>query len=254
MFNKTQHAQHITTSTMSPSLALHPLVRADGSATFTSNLYTVLAAANGPVEVSRRDELPEEAAIEVNIRPSSGVGGPRERWMESVITSLLRSLLLVHLHPRMLVQVTLQITAEPSIKLKRGVADVALLPTLANAAFAALVDGGLPLERTMVAALAVVREGEVVVEPTEKDLVGCQSVHAMAYSMKGEMLLTESTGRFDLELWEDVSERLRETTMAAMAKAGEDEGMEGGAEKGEPWLRHALKENVVKANAWREGG
>ena len=239
---------------MSPELALHPLVRADGSATFTSKLFTVIAAANGPVEVQRRDELPEEAAIEVNIRPSAGVGGPRERWMESVITAVLRSLVLVHLHPRTLVQVTLQITAEPTIKLRSGIVDVALLPTLANAAFAALIDAALPLGGTMVGALAVVKDGVVVVDPTEKELLGCQSVHAMAWSMKGELLLAESTGRFDMEQWHGVAERLKETTMAAMAPVEEDEAMDGDVEESEPWLRQVVEESVKDASAWRESG
>ena len=56
-------------------VTLSPLHRADGSATFTSNGYSVIAAVNGPIEVQRRDELPEEAAIDVAIRPAAGVGG-----------------------------------------------------------------------------------------------------------------------------------------------------------------------------------
>lgn len=52
-----------------------PLHRADGSATYSANGYTVLASVNGPIEVQRRDELAEEAAVEVHIRPASGVGG-----------------------------------------------------------------------------------------------------------------------------------------------------------------------------------
>jgi exosome complex component RRP46 len=51
------------------------LRQADGSSSFTVNGYSVIAGVNGPVEVQRRDELPEEAAIEVNIRPASGVPG-----------------------------------------------------------------------------------------------------------------------------------------------------------------------------------
>ena len=54
---------------------LNPLHRADGSANYSSNGYTVVSAVNGPIEVQRRDELPEEAAIDVAIRPASGVGG-----------------------------------------------------------------------------------------------------------------------------------------------------------------------------------
>jgi exosome complex component RRP46 len=54
---------------MVPQITTSTLTRADGSATYTDSLFSVLAAVNGPVEVSRRDELPEEATIEVNIRP-----------------------------------------------------------------------------------------------------------------------------------------------------------------------------------------
>ena len=54
---------------------LQPLQRADGSASYSRNGYSVLAAVNGPVEVQRRDELPEEAAIDVIVRPAAGIGG-----------------------------------------------------------------------------------------------------------------------------------------------------------------------------------
>ena len=243
------------TANMSPELTAHPLVRADGSATFTSSLYTILAAVNGPIEVQRRDELPEEAAVEVNIRPSSGVGGPRERWMETVIASLLRSLLLVHMHPRTLVQVTLQVVKEPSVKMKRGVLDVAIIPALANAAFLALVDGALPLEETMVAALGCFTlEGQLVLEPSEKELVGCQSVHAVASDSQGDLLLNESAGSFNVEKWEQMAEALKEKALAAVAATGGDESMSNGVEEKAPWLKQALEENVRKAGEWRESG
>jgi exosome complex component RRP46 len=58
-----------------PTALLSHLHRADGSATFSQNGYTVIGAVNGPIEVQRRDELPEEAAIDVVIRPAAGVGG-----------------------------------------------------------------------------------------------------------------------------------------------------------------------------------
>lgn len=240
---------------MGPELTSHPLVRADGSATCSSNLFTVLAGVNGPIEVQRRDELPEEAAIEVNIRPSSGVGGPRERWLESVISSLLRSLLLVHMHPRQLIQVTLQVTKEPATKIRRGVLDVAIVPTLANAAFLALVDGGIPLERTMSAVLGSVGgEGEVVIDPTEKQIGGCESVHAMVYTMQGDLLLNESAGDFDTEQWKDVADTLKRSAMAAIAPLSEDESMSNGVGESTPWIRQALEENVRDAGGWRETG
>lgn len=54
---------------------LGPLHRADGSATYSHAGYSVICAVNGPIEVQRRDEIPDEAAIEVNVRPAVGVGG-----------------------------------------------------------------------------------------------------------------------------------------------------------------------------------
>jgi len=57
-----------------PQSSLGPLHRVDGVATFSQGGYTLIAAVNGPIEVQRRDELPEEAAIEVNVRPATGVG------------------------------------------------------------------------------------------------------------------------------------------------------------------------------------
>ena len=57
-----------------PQALLSPLHKADGSATYSQAGYTVIGAVNGPIEVQRRDELPSEAAIEVNIRPSIGIG------------------------------------------------------------------------------------------------------------------------------------------------------------------------------------
>ena len=57
---------------------LAPLRRADGSAGFSCNGYSVLAAINGPIEVQRRDELPEEAALEVTVRPATGIGGKHQ--------------------------------------------------------------------------------------------------------------------------------------------------------------------------------
>lgn len=61
---------------------LSPLHRADGSAEHSQNGYSVIAAVNGPIEVQRRDELPEEAAVDVAVRPATGVGGKYQLLFE----------------------------------------------------------------------------------------------------------------------------------------------------------------------------
>ena len=56
-------------------VTLSTLERADGSVTSTRDGYTIIAAVNGPIEVQRRDELPEAAVVDVIVRPAAGVGG-----------------------------------------------------------------------------------------------------------------------------------------------------------------------------------
>ena len=70
--NTYQHT-HIA-KMVAPEVTLTHLNRADGSATYTHNGYSIIGAVNGPIEVQRRDEQPEEATIEVNVRPAAGVG------------------------------------------------------------------------------------------------------------------------------------------------------------------------------------
>ena len=64
-----------------------PLYRADGSASYSANGYSVICGVNGPVEVTRRNELPEEATIDVTIRPASGVGGLHSSSLEAALLS-----------------------------------------------------------------------------------------------------------------------------------------------------------------------
>jgi exosome complex component RRP46 len=240
---------------MENQVALHPLRRADGSALFSDGLYTVIGGVNGPIEVQRRDEIPDEAAIEVNIRPAAGVGGPRERWLENVVHAIIRSVLLVNQHPRTLIQITLQIAKEPQVKIGQTIADIAILPTLINASFVSLIDSGLPLASTMSAVLAVSHNNrEVVYAPQEKDLLDCGSIHAIAFNSDGEQLLEQSSGVFDLDLWEKIVDGAQSACLAAAASKEEDSDMVDDAgvhSNTQPWLRQALEDRAKVVNAWR---
>ncbi len=57
------------------STLLNPLSRSDGSATYSHAGYSIACGINGPIEVQRKDELPEEATVDVVVRPAYGVGG-----------------------------------------------------------------------------------------------------------------------------------------------------------------------------------
>ena len=109
---------------MAPEAILSHLHRADGSATYTHNGYSIIGAVNGPIEVLRRDELPEEGTVEVNVRPAAGVGNPRERHLETLLHTTLRSIILTRSIPRTLVQITLQVRSLPEEESTTGVNSV----------------------------------------------------------------------------------------------------------------------------------
>jgi exosome complex component RRP46 len=133
-----------------PEVTLTHLNQADGSATYTHNGFSIIGAVNGPIEVLRRDEMPEEATLEVNVRPAVGVGsthilhtlhlaivilithqGPKERHLETLLHNTLRSIILTRLIPRTLVQITLQVRSLPEEDAASGVNTVRL-PTLSR--------------------------------------------------------------------------------------------------------------------------
>jgi exosome complex component RRP46 len=120
-----------------PAVSLSLLHRADGSAAYVDDEYNIICAVNGPIEVQRRDEIPNEAALEINIRPASGTGcehcpnlispadpillciaaksepATKERHFETVIQKTLRQIILVQNFPRSLIQLTFQIISVP---------------------------------------------------------------------------------------------------------------------------------------------
>ena len=66
---------HIVFRLPMANTTLSLLHRADGSAKYSKSGYSVIAAVNGPIEVQKRDESPEEAVVDVAVRPATGVGG-----------------------------------------------------------------------------------------------------------------------------------------------------------------------------------
>ena len=57
-----------------PEVSFATLPQADGSVSYAWQGYSILASVNGPIEPQRRDELPDEAFLEVNVKQASGGG------------------------------------------------------------------------------------------------------------------------------------------------------------------------------------
>ena len=78
--------------------SLSNLSRPDGSASYKcpTTGYDVLGAVNAPVELpARRDALkPEEATVEVFVKPGNATAGVGERYVEGILRSVLGKVIL----------------------------------------------------------------------------------------------------------------------------------------------------------------
>jgi len=81
-----------------PTAILSPLDRADGSAAYTCP-YTglnILGSVNGPMELpGRRDaQRPEEATLEILVKPATAPSAVGERYAEGILKSVLGRIIL----------------------------------------------------------------------------------------------------------------------------------------------------------------
>ncbi|KAI9819696.1 MAG: exosome non-catalytic core subunit rrp46 [Thelocarpon impressellum] len=230
-----------------PATKLSLLHRADGSASYSRDGYSIVGAVNGPVEAQRRDELAEEAAVDVTVRPSSGVGGPRERHLESILQSTLRQVILVQKHPRMVVQVTLQVVATPE---SRSTSISRILPALLHTSMLSLLSASIPLSTVLSSAVvAIDHDGQILSDAPARQLDAAASLHVFAFSSQQTLLLAESEGGFDLDGWEAARETAR--SMCCGESAMDDHGQ---ADTLEAFLRLTMRAKVEGDQRWKEGG
>ncbi|KAI0187403.1 hypothetical protein EV127DRAFT_146827 [Xylaria flabelliformis] len=196
-----------------PEALLSHLHKADGSATYSYAGYTVIGAVNGPIEAQKRDELPEEAIIDVVVRPAAGVGGTRERHLESLLQSTLRQIILINNFPRTLVQIILQITVAPENeyvngKLVQANVNLPVLPALLQTAVLSLLSASLPMTATLTStSLAIISDDgrrQIVTNPTARQIEQSRSFHVLAFTSQNELILAESEGTFTMKEWDDV--------------------------------------------------
>jgi exosome complex component RRP46 len=254
---------------MTISLTLHPLTRADGSATYTdpASNTTILCGVYFPVEAPARASLPEECYIEVNVRPHNGVGQVKERHLECLVADTLRSVVLLEMYPRMMLQVTLQVMSQGRDEelagrgpgAGQGESYLPVLAGLANAAVAGCLDAGVGMRGSVVATTVAVMKatGELKLDPGVKDVNTTRSLHVLGFSSVGELVLVESEGIFDFAEWERVEALARTACLGGVGEGGDIKMQDGEAdETGKSLLgvlRSAVEGKVVADERWRSG-
>ena len=83
--------------------------------------------------------------------------------------------------------------------------NIAALPALLNATLLALLSTSIPLAMTFTTSVAAVDpQGGISFDASPRSLRKANSIHVVAVSSNGRILIAESEGEFDLEVWEAV--------------------------------------------------
>lgn len=182
------------------SIETSSLQKVDGSAVWTQGVTKVVFSVSGPMEVKIREELPNEATLELVVRPVTGLSSTREALIEDRLHSLLGSIILKHLYPRSLIQMVVQVL-ESGESRRNNVLELA---AAINAATVALIDAGVPVNGLITStSIAIDDSDQLVLWPTAEQLKTAISTHCIAYEIVAgqpdRLLLCESTGLFTKE-------------------------------------------------------
>ncbi|GES61700.1 exosome complex subunit Rrp46 [Aspergillus terreus] len=243
---------------VAPTASLTPLSRADGSASYQcpATGANILGSVNAPVELpGRRDALkPEEATVEVFVKPGTAPGGVGERYVEGIIKTMLGRVILGREkgYARRGVVLTLAIVGGDSVG--RGDSYLTLLPALLQTSLLALLSAAVPLSMTFSATvLGVNPSGDLIRDPSVTEAAVATSLHALAFTSKGHLLLNESQGTFDFDTWERVRQRAAAICHGTMATTDGDVAMVEDVD-GQPLegtVRELVEEKFHQDYAWK---
>lgn len=191
------------------------LPNADGSAelVYTNNGTKVLCSVSGPIEPKPRQELPQQASLEIIVRPARGLSTTREKLIEDKLRSLLQNIIIRYKYPRQLILIVVQflVVDEDPVYLTNE------LSAAINCCFFALVDADVALYWSF-ASVAVCIKGDgsgdgsgngeqLIKSPTGKEIAQSDSFHVVCFGIENgkveKLLLLESAGDFtELQLFD----------------------------------------------------
>ena len=130
-----------------------------------------------------------------------------------------------------------------------------VLPALLQASILALLSTSIPLSMTLTATLVAVDARRLISDPTTEQLKVASSIHVFAFSSHGDLLVMESEGEFDIEIWEEAYQRARLACRGEEEddSESEDVSMDSNNDtKLEDVLRDAVREKVTREQKWKQ--
>ncbi|GAX79369.1 hypothetical protein CEUSTIGMA_g6811.t1 [Chlamydomonas eustigma] len=151
------------------------LNRADGSAKWAQDATAIIAAVHGPRQAQAKAENAEHAVVEVSFKPRSGFQDNVHRDYEGILRRTLEGLIPLGMFPRTSIMVVIQVVQD----------DGALLSCALNAACAALIDAGVPLNHLLAsvtcAIMPVAAGSSLCLDPTRKEEQAASALISIAH-------------------------------------------------------------------------
>lgn len=120
----------------------------------------------------------------------------------------------------------------------------------------ALLSTSIPLADVYTSTLiAVDSKGSLLRRPSPKDLTAAKSLHVFALSSHNRILVAESEGSFDIDLWEAIAEEARRECRGDLsAETNTNNASMDTAEDGslEDSLRRVLEAKLAGDRRWKE--
>lgn len=176
------------------------LQNVDGSCLYSLNSTKVISSVTGPIEPKPRQELPTQLAIEINLRPATGVPTTREITLQNKVRTVITPILASYKFPRQLCQITLQLLQSGETE---SLFNQLELAACINSTVFALVDSGVPLKNLAMATTIVIDSNNNIINEniTDDILKNSKSAHVIVYQIENNkpsnLLLMDSHGDFD---------------------------------------------------------
>lgn len=103
--------------------------------------------------------------------------------------------------------------------------------------------------------MAVEPSGTIVSNPSTQEMRSASSLHVLAFSSRGDLLVVESEGNFSMEIWDEVHKRAIRSCHAEEEDDGDQEDVSMRSEedvKLEEMFRHTVHDKVVRERAWKQ--
>ena len=130
-----------------------------------------------------------------------------------------------------------------------------VLPALLQTALLALLSTSITLSVTFTSTLiAAFSDGRCTPNPSRSELEEATSMHAMAFSLHGDLLVDESEGTFDMDVWDRVYDCGKGVCCSSTAISDGSQAVSPTTANGhhlEAFLRMTLQEKTALDQTWK---